>query len=76
METLEKPDWLRHAISASEDFGYGIEKDIEDVWADTTLTEQQKRSRINRMMTNARHEKWGNNYAKPNIKSNAGRTYR
>lgn len=52
------PYWVAQAISASEDFHYGIEDKIEAIWNDGTLTKLQKQARIERAMVNARHEKW------------------
>lgn len=58
-EKKEAPGWVTCAINASKDFHYGIEGEIIAIWENPTLTGWQKEARIERMMVNARHAKWG-----------------
>lgn len=59
MQAEYVPDWVVRAISASKDFHYGVEHEIEKIWDDATLTEKQKEIKIERLMVNSRIEKWG-----------------
>ena len=53
------PDWVVRAIRASEDFNYGVEREIKAIWSDNSLTDKQKEIKIERLMVNARRQKWG-----------------
>lgn len=75
MEQIDVPIWVERAIDASRDFHYGIENEIETVWADSALTEQQKKGRIERLMINARHAKW-DRPARTSTKTSTGRRFR
>ena len=70
------PEWLSRAIHASEDFHYGIEREIKEVWENPTLTELQKQCRIDRLMVNARNEKWAEEPIKRSTKTSTGRRFR
>ena len=69
-----RPDWVTRAMNASVDFHYGVEAEIEAIWEDSAITDEQKKAKIERLMVNARHGKWGET-TKTTNKSNSGRRY-
>lgn len=75
-DLISRPGWVTQALEASRDFHYGIEDDIDAVWNDPNLTNQQMKARIDRLMVNARHEKWEVESARTSVKTISGRVFR